>query len=54
MNKSFKEKLIIGVVSAIAGAIAGGAITAGVQLYLNAKTEDQMRADTEKPIPRRH
>lgn len=46
MSESIKQKILVSAISAAVGAI----ITGGVSIYLNAKTEDQMRADTENAI----
>lgn len=46
MKESFLEKVAVAVI----GALVGATISGGVSIYLNAKTEDQMRADTEKAV----
>ena len=46
MKESFLEKVAVAVI----GALVGAAISGGVSIYLNAKTEDQMRKDTENAV----
>ena len=46
MSESFGQKLLVAVISVAVGSV----ITGGVSIYLNAKTEDQMRTDTENAV----